>query len=89
MVGDACMGVVEVVAVCPNGITDVAAGGSWGLAAAMTPRVTMPLAAIAAACHLSHRFCISPPSVGLSFGAWPPSETVLRYRQAYHCRLGL
>ena len=71
------MGVVEVV-VWPKDITGAVAGCSWAFAAVMTPRVTMPLAAIAAACHLSHRFSIPLPPFR-SFAASPPRETVLQY----------
>ena len=47
----------------------------------------MPLAAIAAACHLSHRFCIFPS--GQDLRCFAPGETVLHYREVYPPHLGL
>lgn len=70
-VGGDGAGVVEVV-VPPTNMGAIAiALGSWPVAAASAPRVTMPLAAIAAACHLSHRFCIFPSGQDLRcFAPW-------------------
>ena len=47
----------------------------------------MPLAAIAAACHLSHRFCIFPS--GQDLRCFAPWRNGLHYREVYPPNLGL
>jgi hypothetical protein len=86
MVAGVVAAVVEVVLPPIDMVPVALAVCCWPTAAASAPRVTTPIAAIAAACHLSFRFCILPLTVR-SF-ATSPRRNGPRYSYAYPRCLG-